>query len=157
MSTQRLPPGPGYPAPPVEHNTQPLGPLRRYTRRRYMLFHLGFTLRLVGRCLADPRVGAGRKLIFLGVLGFLMMALLVPETGADLIGLFVPIFDLFGIPFEGVVDWGFFVFALGWLIGIFPPDVLRRHIQELQGSPWFAPQSQQLPPPPPRQLPPPRR
>ena len=46
---------------------------------------------------------------------------------------------------------------LGWLIGIFPPDVLRRHIQELQGSPWFAPQSQQLPPPPPRQQPPPRR
>jgi hypothetical protein len=151
MSTQRLPPGPDYPV-PVEHPTQPLGPLRRYTRRRYMLFHLGFTLRLVGRCLADPQVGGGRKLIFLSVLGFLMLALLLPETGADLIGLFVPIFDLFGIPFEGVVDWGFFVFALGWLISIFPPEVLRRHIAELQGRGWST-----APSPPPPQLPPPRR
>ncbi len=141
MSTQHLPPNnyPPNPAPLPDHPTQQLGPLKQYTRRRYMLFHLIFTMRLIGRCLGDRRVAAGSKLIFLGVIGFLLTALLLPEISADFVAALVPIvgplFDLFGIPFEGVVDWGFVVLAVGFLMGLFPPDVLAQHIVELKGVP----------------------
>jgi hypothetical protein len=114
-----------------------------------MLLHLIFTLRLVGRCLGDPRVRPGSKALFLGVTGFLLLALLVPELTADLFAALIPIIgpllDLVGIPFEGVVDWGFLVLALGSLVSLFPPDVLRQHISELKGIPL--PPAPQIAPP----------
>ena len=147
MSTQRLPP-PGYPVPPpvpAAHPTQQLGPLKKYTQRRYMLFHLIFTLRLIGRCLGDRRVSSGSKVIFLGVTGFLLVALLAPELSLDFVAALVPIigpiFDLIGIPFEGAIDWGFLILVIGSLMSLFPPDVLAYHISELRG--------QSLPPAPP--------
>ncbi|MDQ2806737.1 MAG: hypothetical protein M3Z04_07440 [Chloroflexota bacterium] len=156
MSTQRLPP-PGYPVPPpapAPQPTQQLGPLKKYTQRRYMLFHLVFTLRLISRCLGDRRVASGSKVIFIGVTGFLLAALLAPELSVDFVAALVPIvgplFDLVGIPFEGVVDWGLLILVIGWLMSLFPPDVLAYHISELRG--------QALPPaPPPTQYLPPRR
>jgi hypothetical protein len=157
MSTQRLPPGGYPPAPPpaAPNPTRQLGPLKQFTTRRYMLMHLIFTLRLIGRCLADPRVRPGSKALFLGVIGFLLTALLVPELTADLLTLFIPIFDLVGIPFEGVVDWGFLVVAMGSLISLFPPDVLRQHISELKGLPL--PPGPPPDPPHPPQITPPRK
>ncbi len=155
MSTQRLPP-PGYPVPPpapLPHATQQLGPLKKYTQRRYMLFHLIFTLRLIGRCLGDRRVAAGSKVIFLGVTGFLLAMLLLPELAADfvtaLIPIFGPILDLFGIPFEGVVDWSLLILVVGSLMSLFPPDVLAYHISELRGQAFIS-----GPPPPTQYLPP---
>jgi hypothetical protein len=144
VSTQRLPPGypPALP-PGADHETRQLGPLRQYTRRRYMIFHLGFTLRLIGRCLGDPRVPTGNKALFLSVTGALLFALIAPEAGADAFALLIPFvgwaFDLLGLPFEGAVDWGFFVLAVGALMGLFPADVVRQHILELRGG--------RLPPP----------
>ena len=141
MSTQLLPPN-VQPPPPPDHDTRRLGPLERYTRRGYLLFHLPFTLRLIGRCLRDPRAGAGAKLLFLGVTGLLLLVLLVPEAGADAVALLVPVvgplFDLVGVPFEGAVDWSFLIIAIPALLGLFPAEVVRQHILELRG---------QLPPP----------
>src|SRR5207253_8731839 len=91
MSTQLLPPN-YQPPPPADSNTRRLGPLGRFARRRYMLFHLGFTLRLIGRCLADPRVSAGSKALFLGITGFVLLLVLMPEVGADVIAGVVPFF-----------------------------------------------------------------
>jgi len=153
MSTQRLPP-PGYPLPaPLPQPTQQLGPLKKYTQRRYMLFHLIFTLRLIGRCLGDRRVAGGSKVIFVGVIGFLLALLLAPELSADFVAALIPIvgplFDLFAIPFEGAVDWGFLILAVGSLMSLFPPDVLAYHISELRGEslvPGPPPPTQYLPP-----------
>jgi len=119
-----------------------------------MLFHLGFTLRLIGRCLADPRVTAGSKFLFVGLTGFLLLALLVPEASADLLAALLPvvgwIFDLVGLPFEGAVDWSFFVLAVGTMIGLFPVDVVRQHVAELKGVPLLPPAPPLLPPGAPR-------
>ena len=110
-----------------------------------MIFHLGFTLRLIARCLGDPRVPASAKALFVGVTGALLLALLTPEATVDAFALLLPIvgpvFDLLGLPFEGAVDWGFFVLAVGALISVFPAPIVRRHILELRGG--------SLPPPPP--------
>ena len=50
----------------------------------------------------------------------LLLALLMPEAAVDTFALLVPIvgpvFNLFGLPFEGAVDWSFFVLAVGALI-----------------------------------------
>lgn len=136
MNTQRLPQP--YDPPPGGADTRRLGPWQKFTRRRYMLFHLGFTLRLIGRCLGDPRVAAGSKVLFLGVTGLLLFMLMVPEAGADFMALLLPVagpvLDLFGIPFEGAVDWGFLVLAIGGLMSLFPPEVLQQHIWELKGG-----------------------
>jgi hypothetical protein len=137
MSTQRLPPSDPYEyTPPPGALTRPLGPWQKYTSRWYLLFHLRFTLRLIGRCLGDPRVSPARKMLFVGSISFLLLLLLVPEAGADLLAAFVPVLDLIGIPFEGVMDWGFFALAAGTLMQLFPPAVIQQHIWELRdGNP----------------------
>src|SRR5690242_2935731 len=138
MSTQPPPSDPYLHTPPPGAVTQPLGPLPKYTSRWYLLFHLPFTLRLIGRCLSDPRVPTARKGFFVGGIGILLVLLLVPEAGADLLAALVPVLDVIGlglgIPFEGAVDWGFFVVAAGTLIQLFPSDVVQQHIWELRGG-----------------------
>ncbi|MGI8588247.1 MAG: hypothetical protein ACR2M0_11255 [Chloroflexia bacterium] len=138
MSTQRLPqPGDRRPVmlpPPTEQDTRALGPLQNYTKRRYMLTHAIFTLRLIWRCLADPYVAPGNKLLFVGIIGVLLGALLLPETAFDILSLVAPILDFFNIPVEGLVDWGSFVVIAGSLMGLFPQEVVRRHIIELRGG-----------------------
>jgi hypothetical protein len=134
MSTNLLPPN--YQPPAPDHDTRQLGPLGRYTQRRYMLFHFIFTVRLIGRCLGDRRVATAAKALFVGIVGILLLALLVPEAGADMLALLAPVvgplFDLFGVPLEGAIDWGFLVLVVGALMRLFPPEVLQQHIIELQ-------------------------
>ncbi|HUS17651.1 MAG TPA: hypothetical protein VM536_21860 [Chloroflexia bacterium] len=102
------------------------------------MFHLIFTVRVVGRCLGDPRVAGTSKALFIAIMGLLMAAVIIPEAAADVLALLVPFagpaLDLVGIPFEGVADWSFLVLVLGSLVSLFPPDVLRQHIVELQGG-----------------------
>ena len=103
MSTHLLPPN--YQPPAPDHDTRQLGPVRRYTQRRYMLFHFIFTVRLIGRCLGDRRVATAAKALFVGITGILLLALLVPEAGADMLALLAhvvgPLLTCLALPLEG--------------------------------------------------------
>src|SRR5205814_2278183 len=132
-----LPPTAPVPPTVLDAPTRRLGPWTPFARRTYLFLHLPFAVRLIWRCLNDPRVAGGTKLLFVGGIGLLLALLLVPEAAADLVVAVIPILDLselVGIPFEGVVDWGFVVLAAGTLMQLFPANIVAQHIAELRGG-----------------------
>jgi hypothetical protein len=98
-----------------------------------MLVHIRKTLSLTGSVLTDPRVHWIPKIAFIGSIGALLLAVLFPETMADLLGgaLTAGIFDFFGIPAEAGIDWTLFaVFAFN-LLKLFPSDIVAEHYDRL--------------------------
>jgi hypothetical protein len=117
-----------------------------------MWLHLPYTLRLISRCWRDPRTPAINKLLFMAITSGLLALVLLPEFGADVAALAVPVagemFDLVGIPFEGIFDWTFVIMVLPLLLNFFPAAVRADHVWELKGQPRTIEGA------PPRRLPP---
>lgn len=100
-----------------------------------MFFHMGKTAALANAVLKDARVHWLPKMVFLTGIGALAMAVLFPETAADLIGLGVPgvgwAFDALGIPMEATFDWVIAAVAAFNLLKIFPAEIVGEHYDRL--------------------------
>jgi hypothetical protein len=100
-----------------------------------LLFHLGKTTALVNAIMRDARVHWLPKLFFFGALCALLVALLFPETIADVSGVFAPVvgwaFDAVGIPAEATLDWAVLGVAAFNLLKLFPREVVGEHYDRL--------------------------
>ena len=104
-------------------------------RQASLLFHLGKTAALITAIMKDVRVHWLPKLVFFGVLGALLLALLFPESAAELLGLGIPGIgwglDAIGIPVDATVDWAVLGVAAFNLLKLFPKEVVGEHYDRL--------------------------
>lgn len=104
-------------------------------RQASLLFHLGKTAALITAIMKDVRVHWLPKLVFFGVLGASLLALLFPESAAELLGLGVPgigwAFDALGIPVDATLDWAVLGVAAFNLLKLFPKEVVGEHYDQL--------------------------
>lgn len=114
-------------------NTQPT--TQNPIRQASLLFHLGKTASLVSAIMKDARVHWLPKLFFFGALGALLLALLFPESAAEIFGLGIPgigwAFDALGIPVDATVDWAVLGVAAFNLLKLFPREVVGEHYDRL--------------------------
>ena len=107
-----------------------------------MLFHLGKTSALASSVLKDERVHWFSKLAFVTGLGALVLAVIFPELAGDVAALAIPgvgeIFDLLGLPVEGIFDWVAFTVAAFNLLKLFPAEVVGEHYDRLFRSKRWA-------------------
>lgn len=100
-----------------------------------LLFHLGKTSALVTAIMQDARVHWLPKVFFFGALGALLLALLFPESIADLGGVFTPVigwaFDAIGIPAEATLDWAVLGVAAFNLLKLFPKEIVGEHYDSI--------------------------
>jgi hypothetical protein len=96
-----------------------------------LLFHVGKTSRLAGSILADPRVTIFRKILFIGSILLLLLALLAPETLGDVFS--TTLFPILGIelPSEAALDWIAVVIAAFNMLKVFPEEVVADHYRRL--------------------------
>jgi hypothetical protein len=93
-----------------------------------MLFHFRKTVHLVQAVLADRRVPALRKALFLWALAFLLVALLVPDAGSALASLLLPVIGpLIDLPADAALDWSVAIALAPWLLRLLPADVVAEH------------------------------
>jgi hypothetical protein len=102
-----------------------------------LLFHVGKTARLAGALLADPRITIFRKLLFIGSLLVLALALIAPDTIGALVSEFIipvvgPVID---IPADAALDWVAIAVAAYNLLRVFPEEVVSMHYQRIFGRP----------------------
>jgi hypothetical protein len=104
-------------------------------RQASLLFHLGKTAALITAIMRDVRVHWLPKLVFFGVLGALLGALLFPESAAELLGFGIPgigwAFDALGIPIDATIDWAVLGVAAFNLLKLFPKEVVGEHYDSL--------------------------
>ncbi len=107
-----------------QHHDQP--------KRSDLVFHFVKTSKLVGALITDRRVPVLRKVAYIGVVGFLLAALLFPELFVDVVALFAffPA-DIPGIPAEGAFDWVAFAVASFSLLKLFPAEIVGEHYDRL--------------------------
>jgi len=96
-----------------------------------LLFHVGKTTRLAGALLADPRVTIYRKILFVGSLMILVLALLAPETIGELVSAILPLVPFAEIPADAALDWVAVAVAAYNLLRVFPDEVVAEHYQRL--------------------------
>lgn len=120
-------------APSSATNSQPT--TTKTVRQASLLFHLGKTAALIAAIMKDVRVHWLPKLFFFGVLGALLLALLFPESAAELFGLGIPgigwAFDALGIPIDATIDWAVLGVAAFNLLKLFPKEVVGEHYDSL--------------------------
>src|SRR5580765_7877812 len=84
-------------------------PTQGRSRQASLLFHMGKTAALVTAIMKDVRVHWLPKLFFFGALGALLLALLFPESAAEIFGLGIPgvgwALDALGLPVDATIDW----------------------------------------------------
>src|SRR6185437_5616305 len=114
-------------------DTQPT--TQKTVKQASLLFHMGKTTSLVSAIMKDARVHWLPKLFFFGVLGALLLALLFPESAAELLGLGIPgigwAFDALGIPVDATIDWAVLGVAAFNLLKLFPKEVVGEHYDQL--------------------------
>ena len=100
-----------------------------------MIFHIHKTVSLAAALLRDARVHWFPKLLFLGSIGALLLALFFPEMLGDIVGLSIPgvgpILDLLGIPVDASIDWVAFAVAAYNLLKVFPAEIVGEHYDNL--------------------------
>ena len=100
-----------------------------------LLFHMGKTAALVNAIMKDARVHWLPKFFFFGVLGALLLALLFPESAAEIFGLGIPGIgwglDAIGIPVDATIDWAVLGVAAFNLLRVFPKEVVGEHYDRL--------------------------
>ena len=101
-----------------------------------LLFHVGKTVRLAGALLADSRITIYRKLLFLGSLIILALALVAPDTIGVLLSEFIlpfvgPVID---IPADVALDWVAIAVAAYNLLRVFPEEIVTIHYNRLFGK-----------------------
>ncbi len=101
-----------------------------------LLLNVPKALGLTTAVLQDARVHWFPKLVFLGSLGTLLLALLFPESIGDILALIgLPgigaLFDLVGIPAEASLDWVALTVAAFNLLKLFPAEIVGEHYDRL--------------------------
>lgn len=100
-----------------------------------MLLHLPKTVSLIGATMRDARVRFFPKFMFISSLSILLLALVFPESFADvsalLVPFFGPVFDAIGIPTEGALDWLAIGVAAYNLFKLFPSEVVGEHYDQI--------------------------
>jgi hypothetical protein len=96
-----------------------------------MLFHVGRTVRLAGALMADPRITIYRKLLFLGSIVLLILALLAPETIGGAVSTFLPPLLGVEVPADATLDWIAVGLAAFNLLRVFPQEVVTYHYNRL--------------------------
>ena len=100
-----------------------------------LLTHIPKTIGLTTAVLQDTRVHWFPKLVFLGSLGTLLIALLFPEAASEIIGLGIPgvgwTLDLLGLPVDASIDWIALSVAAFNLLRLFPAEIVGEHYDRL--------------------------
>jgi hypothetical protein len=117
------------------HATTDSGTSTSTPRFLSLLLHVPKTIALTTAVLQDARVHWFPKLVFLGTLGTLLLALLLPETTAEILGLGIPgvgwAFDAMGLPVDASIDWIALTVAAFNLLKLFPADIVGEHYDRL--------------------------
>ena len=94
-----------------------------------MVLHPLKTLRFVNELRQDPRISLVRKLLYLGPMLLLLLAVLLPEgIIAALIAAALPLVGpAINLPTDAVIDWAFLGIAAYALLGILPRAVVAEH------------------------------
>lgn len=109
-------------------------PLGRFT----MLLHARKTIQLVQAVLADRRVPALRKGLFLWTLALLLGLLLIPDAGSALASLLIPVLGpLVDLPVDAAFDWSVAIALAPWLLRLLPADIIAEHQAEIFGPRRF--------------------
>ena len=98
-----------------------------------LLFHVGKTIRLAGALLVDGRITIYRKLLFLGSLVILALALIAPDTIGVLLSEFILPFvgPAIDIPADIALDWVAIAVAAYNLLRVFPEEIVTQHYNRL--------------------------
>ncbi len=112
---------------------QPVAPTRPNPFQ--MLFHVGRTARLAGALMTDPRVTIFRKLLFVGSIVLLLVALIFPETIGGSLSVFLPPLLGVEVPVDATLDWVAVGLAAFNLLRVFPQEVVTYHYNRLFHAP----------------------
>jgi hypothetical protein len=102
------------------------------------LIHLPRMFKVAGNVLQDSRVNILPKIGFVGGIFALILALLAPETLAQVVDLIPGLGPLLGaleIPVDGAIDWLALGLAAFNLLKLFPQDVVNEHYDRATGRP----------------------
>jgi hypothetical protein len=110
-----------------------------------LLFHIGKTVRLSGALLADGHISIFRKILFVGSLFVLVLALLAPETVGAAVTSILPLLGIAELPADAALDWVVVAVAAYNLLRVFPDEVVADHYARIFHAPR-PPQQQLLPP-----------
>ena len=98
-----------------------------------LLFNIPKSFRLVMALLRDPRIAFTRKILFFGTIGFLIVALLLPET--VLAGALEAVLPFVGpaisLPPDAALDWTAIALASFSLLRVFPSEVVSEHFERI--------------------------
>jgi hypothetical protein len=94
-----------------------------------MVQHPVKTVRFMSALRLDPRVSGVRKLLYIGPLLLLVIALLLPEgVVAAGVALLVPLVGpLVNLPADAALDWVAFGLAAYALLGVLPSHIVAEH------------------------------
>jgi hypothetical protein len=86
-------------------------------------------VRFIAALARDPRISALRKLLYVGPLLILLVAVLLPEgIVAAAVGVFLPLVGpLVNLPADAALDWFMLAIAAYGLLGIFPERIVHEH------------------------------
>lgn len=97
-----------------------------------MIFNLPKTFSLVGAVFRDARVHWLPKIVFTLSLAVLLVALIFPDVGIELLSLVGgPIGAVLGIPIDGGLDWIVLGTAAFNLFRLFPSQVVDEHYDRI--------------------------
>lgn len=115
---------------PASSNTNTQGTASSRIGAMQSIVHLPRTLKIAGNVMKDARVNIVPKIMFVGGIVALLVALLTPEAFAELVA-FVPglgdLLAVIGIPIDGAIDWIALGLAAFNLMKLFPQDVVNEH------------------------------
>jgi hypothetical protein len=98
--------------------------------------HLPRTFKVVGGVLKDARVNILPKIVFVGGIVALLLALLTPEAFAEIVNAVPFVGQALGaleIPVDGAVDWIALGLAAFNLMKLFPQEVVNEHFDNVVG------------------------
>jgi hypothetical protein len=110
-----------------------------------MVLHPVKTLRFVNDLRQDQRISLIRKLLYLGPMLLLLLAVLLPEgIVAVVLAAVLPLVGpAINLPTDAVLDWAFFGIAAYALLGIFPHAIVAEHHAQVFHPGRVARQTQQ--------------
>jgi hypothetical protein len=110
-----------------------------------MVLHPVKALRFVNDLRQDQRISLIRKLLYLGPMLLLLLAVLLPEgiVAAVLATVLPLVGPAINLPTDAVLDWAFFGIAAYALLGIFPHAIVAEHHAQVFHPGRIARQTQQ--------------
>jgi hypothetical protein len=118
----------------AQNESAPLPPVKSSSPHPWeMVLHPFKTLRFVNDLRRDRRISWLRKLLYVGPLVVLVVALLLPESMlAALVAVALPVVGpVANLPADAALDWGFLGLAAYALLGILPHRLVAEHHAEV--------------------------